>query len=68
MTSRQDAVAAAQGKFDRAQHAADAAYASSDRGEEAGRVWTEAIRSAQDTVRAEREAAARLPASPRRSR
>ncbi len=60
--------AAAAEKFNESQRAADAAYAASDRGEEAGRVWTEAIRSAQAIVRAEREAAARLPASPRRTR
>jgi hypothetical protein len=49
-------------KFNQAQRAADAAFAASDKGREAGERWTAAVRSAQDIARAEREAAARSQA------
>lgn len=68
MSALKDAVAAAQERFNQAQRAADAVYAASDHGREAADTWRSAIRSAQATVRAERDAAARAHESRPRGR
>jgi hypothetical protein len=64
MSRRDEAIAAAHAKFDAAQRAADAAYAASDHGREAGETWRAAIRSAQETARTEHDAALRLRGVP----